>query len=331
MKLSKKIQRMLGVFVIVGGLLAGCANTQSTTEEKTTVNVVALKGPTAMGLVSFMDEVDQGKVEDADYKFQIASAPDEVPSLVAKGEVDIALIPANLSSVFYNNTDHNVQVLGINTLGVLNIVGTDQSVTSVADLRGKTIYASGKGSTPEYALNWILHENGIDPNTDVTIEWKSEHTECLAAVLQNDQAVALLPQPFVTTAQMNNENVQVLIDLTKEWDALDNESSLLTGVVIARKDFIEEHPEVVEAFMQHYEDSVKFVNENIDDAAVLVDKYDIVPKKVAQKAIPNCNITLITGDEMKTKLSGYLTVLFEQNPKSVGGQLPEDDFYYGTK
>ena len=242
-------------------------------------------------------------------------------------------MPANLAAVLYNNTKGQVEVLAVNTLGVLYIVESGESVSSVADLRGKTIYASGKGATPEYALNYILSENGVDPEKDVNIEWKSEHAECLAALLAEENAVAMLPQPFVTTAQMKNDKIKVCLDLNAEWDAVqagsDAPSQLITGVVAARKAFIEENPEAVAAFMESYAASVEFVNANVDEAAELIGKYEIVPAAVAKKAIPACNIIFLAGGEMRQALSGYLNVLFEQNPKAVGGALPGEDFYYG--
>lgn len=306
---------------------------QVSSQQPMDVRAAALKGPTAMGLVKFMDEAEAGTVSDNDYSFQIAASPDELTPQIAQGSLDIACVPANLASVLYNNTDGAVRVLAVNTLGVLYICDSNGSIQSVADLAGKTIYASGKGSTPEYALNYILEGNGLTPGRDVTIEWKSEHAECVAAMTKDSQAIALLPQPFVTTAQMKDDSIRTALDLTEEWNALQNDadaSSLITGVVVARADFVDEHPEAVEAFMKHYRESVAFVNEDIEAAAELIDTYDIVPAAVAQKAIPACNIVCMEGDEMKNALSDYLEVLFEQNPKSVGGTLPGDDFYYAS-
>ena len=310
--------------------------TQSQTEtasgEETAVNVMALKGPTAMGMVQLMDNAEAGPVNGNSYTFTIAASADEVTPKLVQGEADIAAVPANLASVLYNNTEGQVQVLAINTLGVLYIVENGDSVQTVSDLAGKTIYASGKGSTPEYALNYILSENGIDPEADVTIEWKSEHSECVAALASDEDGIAMLPQPFVTTAQTQNENLRIALDLTEEWDALqadaETPSALLTGVVVVRTAFAEEHPEAVNAFLDSYRESVDYVNANVTDAAALIEKYDIVTAAVAEKALPYCNITFIEGSEMQEKLSGYLNVLYEQNPTSVGGALPADDFYY---
>ena len=297
------------------------------------VSVMAMKGPTAMGMVQMMDDADSGRIKDQSYQFSIVASPDEVTPRLVQGDADIAAVPANLASVLYNNTEGGVEVLAINTLGVLYIVEKGDSVHTAEDLRGKTIYASGKGATPEYALNYILSGNGIDSSKDVKIEWKSEHAECLAALQADPEGIAMLPQPFVTTAQNKDPELHVALDLTKEWDKLqadsENPSALVTGVVVARTAFIQEEPEAVQAFLERYEASVEYVNTNIDEAAALVGKYDIVPEAVAKKAIPACNIVCIEGEEMKEKLSGYLSALMDQNPKAVGGALPGEDFYYG--
>lgn len=347
MKRREMIKRIKGVTAILlaaSMMLGGCTstgNTGKTVEEDTTqqaepvdVNVMALNGPTAMGMVKFMTDSEAGVITENNYQFEVASSIDEVTPKIVKGEVDIAAVPANVASVLYNNTEQNVEVLAINTLGVLYICETGDSIQSVADLKGKTIYASGKGATPEYALNYILEENGMTPGKDVTIEWKSEHAECVAALTSDPNGIAMLPQPFVTTAQTKNSAIRVALDLTEEWDSLQNsetKSSMVTGVVVAGKEFVEENPEAVEDFLNHYEESVNYINENVKEGAALVGNYNIVPEAVAEKAIPECNIVFISGNEMKEKLSGYLTVLNDQNPKAIGGTLPGDDFYYGAE
>lgn len=291
------------------------------------VKVAALKGPTAMGMVKMMSD-DAG----ATYDFNIHAAIDEITPLLVKGEVDIAAVPANLASVLYNNTQGKIQVLAVNTLGVIYIVENGSTVTSVEDLRGRTIYASGKGATPEYALNYVLTTSGINPEKDVNIEFKSEHSECLASLLADEGSVAMLPQPFVTTAQMKQEGVNVVLDLTEEWDKLqegkENPSAMITGVVVGRTEFIQNNPEAVAAFLDSYHASVEFTNANVDEAAAIIGQYDIIPEAVAKKAVPHCSIVCIEGAEMQTRLSGYLSVLFDQNPKAVGGTLPDDAFYF---
>ncbi len=305
-------------------------STQSTSSDPEipapeTLKVVALKGPTAMGLTKLMCD---NETEKFGYDFRIVAAPDEVTTMVGNGSVDIACIPANLGSVLCNKTEGKVQAIAINTLGVLYICENGDTVKSISDLKGKTIYSAGKGATPEYSLNFILEKSGLA--SDVKVEWKNEHAECVQAIINDPDSVALLPQPFVTTAQAKNEGIRVAIDLNKAWDDLGVSSSLLTGIAIVRKEIAEQYPEAVNQFLERYKSSVEYVNSNVDEAAKLVGKYDIVPEAVAKKAIPACNIVCITGGEMKTKLSGYLQVLFDGNPKSVGGKLPGDDFYFGV-
>ena len=325
----KKLMKLAMILMLGTILLTGCSAKKKTLAESVTVHVTALKGPTAMGMVDFMDKSEKGEITDNTYQFEIVSAVDEVTPKLVQGKTDIAAVPANLASVLYNNTNADVQVLAINTLGVIYIVESGDTISDISDLKGKTIYASGKGATPEYALNYILTQNNIDPETEVTIEWKSEHAECLSALMANENAIAMLPQPFVTTAQTKSEKIRVALDLTEEWEKLGVDSALLTGVVVARKEFVEQNPAAVQAFLEHYEFSVNNFNKNIKYASTLIEKYDIVPAPVAVKAVPNCNIVFITGEEMKQKLSGYLKVLSEQNPKAIGGMLPADDFYYG--
>lgn len=334
--------------VLAGGAgalaLAGCGDQKAAdagdegkkdaAAEPVAVRAAALKGPTAMGLVKFMSEVDAGNLKDEDYSFRIVASADEVAPLISKSEVDIAAVPANLASVLYNKTSGAVRVIAVNTLGVLYICELGDTVSTVADLRGKTIFSAGKGATPEYALEYVLRANGLDPATDVTIEWKSEHAGCVAALAQDATAIAMLPQPFVTTAQAKNDQIRVALDLNQEWaaacEAEGRDGKLITGVAVVRSEFADAHPEAVDAFLGHYRESVEFVNANTDEAAALVGGYEIVPEAVAKKALPACNITFVDGADMKEQLGGYLEVLADQNADAVGGKLPGDDFYYGA-
>lgn len=306
--------------IVLTLLLVSCASAEGTT-------VAALKGPTAMGMVQMMEEHADN------YAFEICASADEITPRLAQGEIDIAALPANLAAVLYNRTDGALKVLGINTLGVLYIAERGENISSVSDLKGKTIYTAGKGSTPEFALNYILTANGLTPGEDVFLEFKSEHSECLAALLNDKDAVAMLPQPFITTAMGKAEDMRIALNLTEEWDKLqpDGGSAMITGVVVARSAFIEEHPDAVENFLADYAESVDFVHANNAEAAALVGKYEIVTAEVAEKALPQCNICLITGAQMRKKLSGYLDVLYNAAPESVGGTLPDDGFYYNVQ
>ena len=297
--------------------------------------IAALKGPTAMGLVRLMRDNDETASAPASsgepekpYTFTLAGSADEVTPALIKGELDMACVPANLAAVLYNKTEGAVEVLAVNTLGVLYIVERGESVQSLADLKGKTVVAAGKGSTPEYALRYLLSENGIDPDTDVMLDWKSEHSECVAALASGQATVALLPQPFVTVAQSKIEGLRMALDLTAEWDKLGSGSTLITGVIVARRAVVEENPAAVKAFLADYAASVEWVNANIADAAALIGEYGIVDAAIAEKALPYCNIVCITGAELLEKLPGYLYVLYNAEPAAVGGAMPDNSFYF---
>lgn len=298
------------------------------TGETPPIRIAGLKGPTSMGMVKLMQDAED-KATMNGYEFTIAGSADEITPKLIQGDLDMAAVPANLASVLYNNTKGQVQVLAVNTLGVIYICEKGETVNALEDLKGKTIYATGKGSTPEYALRYILSENGIDPDSDVTIEWKSEPTEVVAAMAEADEnMVAMLPQPYVTVAQTSIEGLRIAVDLNKEWENLDNGSQFITGVLVVNKAFAENNKEAVGNFLTEYKASTEYVNANTDAAAELIEKYDIVKAAVAKKALPYCNITFSSGEEMKTSMNGYLQVLFDQNPKSVGGVMPAADFYY---
>lgn len=297
--------------------------------EGAAVRVGSLKGPTSMGLVSLMDQNQKGESRQS-YDFKMVTAADELVAAVSSGDVDIALVPANVASVLYNKTEGKISVLDINTLGVLYVVESKDTIQSVSDLKGKTLYLTGKGTTPDYALQYVLSQNGLTTD-DVTLEYKSEAAE-VAAVLANDEnAIGLLPQPFVTVACNQNEKLHIALDLTEEWDKAQGEdgSQLVTGVTIVRNDFLENNEEVVKTFLEESKTSVEFTNSHQDEAAELIVQQGIVEKAaIAKQAIPYCNITYIDGEAMKTALGGYLSVLHKQDAQSVGGQLPGDDFYY---
>ena len=291
----------------------------------------ALKGPTAMGLVEMMER--RGPAASIYlWDFDLAGSADELTPKLIKGDLDIACVPANLAAVLYQKTEGQVVTLAVNTLGVLYIVENGgETIRSMADLAGRTIVAAGKGSTPEFGLRYLLEQNGLDPDRDVSIDWKSEHAECVAALAAGTADIALLPQPFVTVAQGKLETLRVALDLTAEWDALAGGSAMITGVAVARRELVEERPELVDVFLREYAISVDWVNRNPAGAAELVAANGIIESPaVAEKALPKCNIVCLTGQEMYEKLSGYLQVLAEADPEAVGGELPRDDFYYGA-
>ena len=295
------------------------------------IRIGSLKGPTSMGLVFLMEMSENGKTAN-DYEFTMVTAADELLPKVISGELDMALLPANVASVLYNRMDGAISVIDINTLGVLYAVTADDSIQSIADLKGRTIYMTGKGTTPDYVFRYLLSENGLSDN-DLTLEYKSEPTEVAALLQQEDGAVGVLPQPFVTAACAQNKDLKIPLDLTAEWDKTQKSSPspsrMVTGVTVVRNDFLEKEPEAVKIFLSEHEKSAAYTKEQTQKAAELVVKTGIIEKApIAELALPKCNITCITGTQMKDALSGYLQVLYDQDPKSVGGELPGDEFYY---
>lgn len=308
---------------------AGSPEEIDTAGEALKVRVGSLKGPTSMGLVYLMDQAKKGETGNH-YEFTMTAAADELLPAMLSGDMDIALIPANMASVLYNKAEGDVSVIDINTLGVLYMVSGDNKIKDMEDLKGRTVYLTGKGTTPDYVMQYLLKENGLTAE-DVALEYKSEATEVAALLAGTPDAVGVLPQPFVTAACAQNERLSVVLDLTEQWAAVQGEggSSLVTGVTVVRKGFLTENPEAVGRFMEEHAASAAYANEHVEETAKLVAAAGIIDKApVAAKAIPECNITYIDGEEMKTALSGYLAVLCGQDAASVGGGLPGDDFYY---
>lgn len=300
------------------------------TEEKTNINLAALKGPTALGMLDLLEKNEQDKAANH-YEVTLAGAPDELVGKIVSGELDIAAVPTNLAATLYQKTKGGVQIAALNTMGVLYLLETGDTIHSVADLKGKTIYATGQGSTPEYALNLVLEKNGLTVGEDVTVVYKEEHAEIAPLLASGEAQIALLPQPFVTAVLNQNEKVRVALDLTEEWDkATNGESGLTMGCIVVRKEFAEQNKEAMNRFLDEYKQSVQAVNseEGLEHATQLAEQYDIMKAAVAKQAIPECNLVYKEGEEMKQTAQGFLQVLFEANPKSVGGALPDEDFYY---
>lgn len=327
----------------LGALLGGCGSApaengstagsapaetgSAETSEGVEVHVASLKGPTSIGLVTFMDQAKSPDMFTNSYDFQIMTAADEILPLVIKGDIDIALIPANAASVLYNKTEQGITCLDINTLGVLSVVTGDTSVTSFEDLEGRTVYLTGKGTTPEYTMNYLLDAAGIADS--VTLEFKSEAAEVVSVLAADATAAGVLPQPFVTAALTKNDALGAPVDLTDVWARYAEEGSqLVTGVTVVRNEFLDEHPQAVTEFVVSQAASVDTVNDDPATAAPLVVEAGIIDAEpVAEKAIPACHLVCITGSEMQEALSGYLKVLYDADPASVGGALPEDLFY----
>jgi len=297
-------------------------------DEKKNINIIALKGPTSLGLVKLWNDSDENKTE-SKYNISVVGDPSEAIAKFASSDADIGLLPTNMASILYNKTSGNLKVAAISTLGVLYIVSNDNSIKNISDLRNKTIYVSGQGATPEYALKYILKQNGLKINKDVFIEYKSEHSELASEVISENVSVALLPEPFVTQVVEKNSNIKVNLNLTNEWEKLSGQESTLTmGCIVVRKSFIEQNKEVFDKFLEDYKFSAEYTNQNLESTSQLADKYGIMQKEIAFKALPKCNVVFIDGDEMKSKIGNFLKILFDFEPKSVGGKMPNEDFYY---
>lgn len=295
--------------------------------DDTLLRVGSLKGPTTIGLVNMMEAAEADELP-YQAEFTMATTGDELTAKMVSGDMDIALVPANLASVLYNKTEGQISVIDINTLGVLYGVTGDESIQSLGDLEGKTVYMTGQGTTPEFAFNYILEQNGLSGK--VTVEFRNEATEIAALLKEDPTRIAILPQPFATVTMQQNESVREFLDLTEEWKKCPDsgDSQLVTGVTIVRNDFLKEHEALVAEFVLEHQESALQAVEDMDTTSELVAKYGIIEKApVAKLALPKCNIVCVTGAEMKEALSGYLDVLYQANPQSVGGALPGDDFY----
>lgn len=316
-------------------LAAGCASTPSSSSstpsdgssaDKSAVRIQTIKGPTGIGMVHLMDAQEKGTAQN-DYTFTVASSPDELSAKILNNEVDIAAAPTNLAAVLYNKTGGQVTMLAVNTLGVLHILENGDTIQTAADLKGKTIYSTGQGANPEYVLRHILQKNNIDPDKDVEIEFVQENEELAALMDSGKASVAMVPEPTATTVLAKNTSIRRALDMTAEWDKV-ADGKLMMGCVIVRNEFLKNQPDAVKTFMTEYEASIKAASD-IEATAALCETTGIIPKAaVAKQAIPGCNLTFVAGETMKTQINGYFAVLFAANPKSLGGKLPDDAFYY---
>lgn len=304
--------------------IVGCGNSTAD-EEAVDINIGCMKGPTAIGMIKLLADADAGETIHQ-YNYTIAGTADELSTALIKEELDIAAVPCNLASVLYNKTEGEIVTVAINTLGVLYLVEIGETVQTVQDLKGKTIYSTGQGTTPEYTLRFLLTSAGLDPDKDVDIQYKSEAPEVVAALKQNKEAIAMLPQPYTTVALNSDASMRSALDVTKEWEKL-ADSTVVTGVLVARKSFIEENDGAFAQFMEAYNASTLYANSNVEETAALLEQFDVFKADIALQAIPYCNITFITGEDMKSKAGAYLQILFAQNPAAIGGKFEEGMFY----
>ena len=306
-------------------LLISMVSCGGNTEDK--VRILTLKGPTGMGMANVWNDANSDT--DSKYKFTLKDSPDLVKAEVLLGKYDIAALPTNVAAALYNSGKADLQVVAVNTLGVLHIVENGNTVTDIQSLKGKTIHATGGGSTPEFILRYVLEMNGIDPDEDVTLDFHyTDHAELAGYVKSGTVKIAMLPEPNVTVALTGTENVRVALDLTEEWSKV-SDFDVMQGCIVVRKAFAEEHPELLAEFLDEYRASIEYVNQNPDVAAGVIANLEIIPKApLAKQAIPRCNIVYVDGEEMKESLSAFLNVLYEADAKSIGGKNPDEGFYY---
>lgn len=336
----KKTISILLICALVLAIFAGCSQNKPNAEpstkpiesesttlpaERTAINIAVLKGPTGMAAVKLMENDEAGSSLN-DYEFTVATAPDQITAKLVSGQLDIALLPTNAVSALYNKTSSGVKLLAVSTLGVLSILEKGDTVKTFKDLEGKTILASGKGGTAEYVLNYLLNKNGLTDGENVTVEYAAEHAEAATLAANGDYDVVMLPEPFVTSLQAQNADFKVKLNLSEEWQKTSGKA-LTMGAVAVSADFANEHPEALDAFLKEFKDSVDFVNSDVENASQLIEKYDIAKAAIAKKAIPNCAIVCLTGDEMRAAVTEFLTVVSENDASAIGGKLPENSFF----
>lgn len=322
----KKFICLLLAALLVLPVLAACAKEPT----PDTVRVFTLKGPTGIGMAKMIS--DAKAEENPLYNFTIAGAPDVIQAEIIKGEYEIAALPTNLAAALYNKTEGALMIAAVNTLGVLYILENGNTIQSLQDLAGKTIYATGQGSTPEYILNYILAANNIE----CEVIYLAEHAELATQMASGSVVLGMLPVPNSTTVLAKNADVRVALNLTEEWEkaAFKNgdESALYQGCLVIRREFAEQYPQTVKKFLADYKASVDFIHEDLDIAAETVAACELIPSAaIAKKAIPDANIVFVTGEEMIQGLTGFYKVLHGSNPKSVGGKLPDENIYYNEK
>lgn len=323
----KKIVVLALVMLMAFAMLAGCGGGDSDVPETVSeiVTVAALNGPTGMGMVQLMDMTDK-------YAVETYPSPTDVTAKLIKGEVDVAALPSNMASVLYNKTEGQVVAVSPIALGVLHILGNNVDVTEVSQLAGKTIVASGQGGTPEYVLQKVVEAAGLKLYEDVQVEWLANHAEVNAKLLSQEGTIAMIPEPFVSTAlAAGKDGVAEVFDMNTLWkDATGQE--LPMGVLVARKAFAEEKADDLKVLLNDLQGSVDFVNGSPAEAAqLIVEKGFIGKAEIAEAAIPNCHIVLYAGDKASEGaeiLKTFNQTLFEMNPQAVGGKLPADDLYY---
>ena len=327
---SKLIVSTLLLLAILFSLTAcSSANDKAPTlDAETPINIMVLNGTTGFGMAKLISDTNAGTAA-LNYNFSIESDASNITAALINGSADIAALPTNAASVLYNKTQGEVQLLALNTLGVLYVVTDDsESITSFADLKGKTVYAPAQN--PTFIFSYLCEQNGLKVGEDIIIDNSyAQPADLRTAVAAGEVSIAVLPEPMLTIAKSSNSSLITALDLTEEWDKVSEPGSLVQGCVVVRKEFAESHPNEVAAFLTEYEASIMYLSEDGADVAGTIERSGVFAKgAVAAKALPNCNICFIAGEDMKAPMSAFLNIMFETQPASIGGSVPNDDFYY---
>ncbi len=319
-------KRFFLLFLWVAILLSTASCGEKQLEEKTSVVVAGLRGPTSMGMVRLLEEQSLNS-DSYTVEYISESAPDALTAKIINNEIQIAAVPTNLASVLYNKMEGEVQFLALNTLGVIHIVGS-LDISELSDLKGETLHISGKGATPDYAVNYMLQSLGLSDHVELV--YYADHASLAQAVISGDAKAAVLPQPFVTQVTMQSEKIRLLVDLNVEWEKITKGSSILSmGCLIVNKSFAENNRDFVLDFLGEYEKSVNWVNSNTDEAGILIAKHGILPNSdLAEAAIPASAIVYESAQDSKAEVENFLQILMDYNPSSIGGKLPDENFYF---
>ena len=317
---------MLAILIFaVLAVVTACGGSEDTA---TDINMAVLPGPSALGALWLMDAAEAEETQNS-YNIQVLGSPEEVVPMLVQGAVDIAAVPTNLASVLHNNPNVDVTMLALSTMGVLHVIDTTGEIATIADLEGRTVHLSGLGAAPEFAFNYVLRQNGLEPGVNIILEFHAEQPQIAALMAQGIAEIALLPEPFATTVTMQNEAARHALDLTQEWNRVQPDYGLVMTAIIVRTQFLEENPGAVNIFLTEFEQSINFVNNNVSEAAALAVNFGLIPNEaIAAAAIPRSNQVFITGQRMQSYTQGYLAVLYAQSPASIGGALPDEAFYF---
>ncbi len=333
----KKWICLLLIACLLTSTLIGCSPKESDNSEQqgssepVTVRIAGLKGPTSIGMIRLFEE-KPSLGENVDSVYEVAQSPDVLVSKLLSQEVDFATLPTNTAAQLYNK-DGNYQLAAISIWGVLYLLTEDENIQSFSDLKGKQIESSNKGTTPDVLFRYLLQKNGLDPESDVALNYDLPHVELAQSMAAGKIETAVLPEPFATMVTLKNENVHIALDFQEEWRKISkSDTSYPQTCLVVNKDFAQTHPDIVKNFLEHYKASIDWMNENPAEAGTLVEKHDIgLQAKMAEKAIPRCNMRFESAEKAAPTVEEYLNMLLEFSPQDIGGKLPDENFYYIEK